>query len=93
MKIKKIELPIYGIVVKLQPDGSGSIESDLERARPDDCEGGSEEDTSYDLFNGAMDGIEALILAHAVAGVDIQTPAYINGVQTAVDVCDANLLG
>lgn len=91
---KKIELPIYGIVVTLSPDGkSGRIESELDRDRPDDCDGGSEEDTSYDLFNGAMDGIESVILAHAVAGIDIQAPAYVKGIQTAVDACEANLLG
>ena len=32
-----------------------------------------------------IDAIESLILAHAVAGIDITTPAYIEGIETAID--------
>jgi hypothetical protein len=31
------------------------------------------------------DAIESLILAHACAGVDISSPAYLEGVNTALD--------
>lgn len=41
-----------------------------------------EEDTA---FNKAIDGIEALILAHACAGVDIESEAYQSGVKTAIE--------
>jgi hypothetical protein len=35
--------------------------------------------------NGALDGLESLILAHACAGIDVTTPAYLEGIETAVD--------
>ena len=40
---------------------------------------------SSDLGN---DAIESMILAHAAAGVDIQSPAYIEGIETAADALD-----
>jgi hypothetical protein len=70
MRPKTIELPAFGIKIRLAPDGkSGTITSDLSNTggRPD-----------------ALDGIESLILAHAVAGVDVTADAYVGGVQTAV---------
>lgn len=37
----------------------------------------------------ALGGLESLILAHAVAGVNIEDPAYQEGVWTAVDaICN-----
>jgi hypothetical protein len=32
-----------------------------------------------------LDGMEALILAHASAGVDIEAAEYLKGIETAVD--------
>ena len=32
-----------------------------------------------------VDGIESMILAHAIAGIDIESPAYIEGIETAVE--------
>ena len=74
-------LPCFGITISLDRDpacgdpGCGKITSDLKtvttlKARP---------------FNNAIDGLEALILAHACAGIDVGSPAYIEGVETAVD--------
>ena len=36
-------------------------------------------------FDAAADAIEALVLAHAVAGVDVQSKAYLEGLETALD--------
>ena len=36
----------------------------------------------------AVDGIEALILAHACAGIDITTAAYKEGIAVAVNEID-----
>jgi hypothetical protein len=78
--MKEFNLP-YGIVV-LVKDGSGTITSvDLKTQYHD------KED---ELYNAAMDGIESLILAHACAGVDIESPEYIEGVKTAVEACANN---
>jgi hypothetical protein len=76
-----IKLPIFGIVVTLI-DGGGSITTtELQTEHHD------EED---ELYNAAMDGIESMILAHACAGIDITTPAYIIGIKDAVNACAHN---
>ena len=78
---RTIRLPCYGITVTLVREndedkpGSGSITSDLRAA-------GAASDRQ---FNAAIDGLESLILAHACAGVDVESPAYIEGVETAVE--------
>lgn len=75
--MKTIELPCFGIIVNAAPQ-VGSISSDLH------------EEGEYD-YNNAMDGIESMILAHACAGIDIETPAYIEGIETAVQSCADNI--
>jgi hypothetical protein len=78
---RTIRLPCYGITITLVREngadkpGSGAIASDL-RA------GQSAADRHY---NAAIDGLEALILAHACAGVDVEAPAYIEGIESAVE--------
>ncbi len=75
--MKTIRLPCFDIVVRLdQSDDSGTITSNLHEG-----DTGSEDDSEYDA---AIDGIESLILAHACAGVDIATWAYIEGIETAM---------
>jgi len=37
-----------------------------------------------------FDGIESMILAHAIAGVDIESPAYLEGIETAVEAVSNN---
>lgn len=44
-----------------------------------------------DRFNTAMDAIEALILAHACAGLDVRDPRYIDGIRTCLEACAAPL--
>ena len=41
--------------------------------------------------NFACHTIESIILAHAVAGVDVEDPAYLEGIETAVDAIANNL--
>lgn len=94
---KEITLNCYGIVITLNggKDGKydgGTIVSDLHDE--DILEktltyvDGEECILSYIDNLTAMlgiDAIESLILAHAVAGVDVTTPAYIEGIETAID--------
>lgn len=68
-KIRIIELPVFGIKIKITPGGHGTITSDL---------------SNTGKVADALDGIESLVLAHAVAGVDVTAPAYVGGVETAV---------
>jgi len=87
---KIIKLDCYGIVVNLVSgkNGSGwggSITSDLKH--PDDqCDDREEQE-----FNTAIDGLESLILAHACAGIDICSPAYLEGIETAVEAISNNV--
>jgi hypothetical protein len=80
-----INLPCFNIVIDLGPEDAdhsgayqgGKIASDLKGGNP--------------LFRAAMDAIESLILAHACAGVDVASPAYVEGIETAVESCMNNL--
>lgn len=85
---KTIKLPCYGIEVSLTVDGAGSISSissDL-HGEPDFIDPGDE---TFD-HNNMMHGIESMILGHAIAGIDIETPAYIEGIKSAVEGCANN---
>jgi hypothetical protein len=78
-----INLPCFGIAIDLGPEdpehpGSyqgGRITSDLKK----------QADTR--LGRAAMDAVEALVLAHACAGVDVASPAYLEGLETAIEAC------
>ena len=86
--MKRITLPCYGIVVDVG-DGCGNIQSELHET---DCDSDRDSlDHELSAYYGAMDGIESMIMAHAIAGVDIETPAYIEGIETAVQGCANNL--
>jgi hypothetical protein len=74
-----IETKCFGIVVTLSGDGGGKLTSDLKEGGPV-----TEDDSAYEA---AMDGIESMILAHAVAGIDITDPKYLEGIETAVESC------
>ena len=82
--MKCIELNCFGIIVEFDTEtGSGQIlTSDLH----EDCD-----DEGHELHDAAMDAIESIILAHACAGVDISSPAYVEGIETAVIACGNNL--
>jgi hypothetical protein len=81
-KIREIRLPCHGISIRLRRDnspdkpGSGFITSDLK---------GPGRTFNDRLYNAAIVGLESLILAHACSGVDVESPAYVEGIETAVD--------
>jgi hypothetical protein len=72
--MKTIGLPCYGMVIELDDAGGGTIASDLRYNTV-----GEEE------INICLDGIESLVLAHACAGIDVESLEYIEGIETAVD--------
>ena len=93
--MKTIKLPCYGIVVETDGEGGGSITSDLRETMifcndPNNLQEQEDERQSFENYNTAMDAIESVILGHARAGIDITTPAYIEGIESAVQVCDSN---
>ena len=77
-----IRLPCFGIEIRLvwengpENPGEGTITSDL-RDQGDAIE--------VRQYNAAIDSLESLILAHACAGVDVESPAYVEGLETAVE--------
>ena len=76
-----IELPCFGIVVNVTGDGCGTIASDLH----------DNENIADFEYEAALFALESLILAHACAGINIESPAYIKGIETAVDAIGNNL--
>ena len=79
MKSRIIELRCFGIKV-IENDGSGRIQSDLHTGSDD---GNSE-------YEAAINALESLILGHACAGIDIGSPAYVEGIETAVEAISNN---
>ena len=95
--MKIIKTGIYGIEVELDEltddeiaiEGEhkylrGWISSDLHE---DSLDTTKEEIKNCGKYNAMIDAIESIILAHAIAGIDITTPAYLEGIETAVDGC------
>ena len=79
-KTEKIDTNCYGIVVVLDlVNGGGTISSDL----ADEYEGIA--------LIAALHAIESMVLGHACAGVDIKSPAYIEGIEVAVEACENKL--
>jgi len=84
---KEIKLPIGGIVVTIDYDDenrpvSGDI-TDTELT----TENRDEED---ELYNMGMDTILSMVLAHAMAEVDITSAGYIEGLETAINAVENN---
>lgn len=77
---RTIETNCFGIVVTLEGKG-GTITSDLHELGD---EPGMDTDPRDVLYGAAIDGLEAMVLAQAVAGVDITDPAYLSGIESAV---------
>jgi len=82
--MRTIKLLSYDIVIKLHPTGDldsgrggGSINSSLKFDIP---KGKDEE-----LYNSAIDGILKTVLGHAIAGIDVESPQYLEGIESAVE--------
>ena len=81
-----IQLPVYGIIITLGPENpdfadtylGGTITSDLH-------------EKGESAFNSAIDGIESMILACACAGLDVESAAFLEAIETAVEAADNNV--
>jgi hypothetical protein len=80
--IRTIRLPAFGITIRLvrgdglQEPGSGTITSRLR---------GPGKTAAERCYRAAIDGLESLVLAHVCAGMDVQSPAYLEGIEGAVE--------
>lgn len=84
---KIISLPVGNILITITPDGGGgSIISDLHERVSDEID----DDESYTAYNSAIDGVESMILAHAIAGVDVESTEYLEGIESAFDAIGNN---
>jgi hypothetical protein len=81
--MKELHLGCYGIIISHnEGDKSGAaIVSEMK-----------EPETSEDnLFNSAVDALESIILAHFCAGIDVCSPAYLEGIETACQALGNNI--
>lgn len=83
-ELNTVEFGFFGIIISFYGDDikGASIETDL-HIDPN-CSG------DY-IYNAAMDGIEAMILAQFSAGVDYMCPFYQQGIKDAVQACADNI--
>jgi len=72
----------YGIIVKYYPgrNDEASIESNFSK--------GIDLNNTCAEYHSAITVFETMILQHAIAGVDIEGQAYINGVKFVADLLD-----
>lgn len=96
MATRVITLSCFGIEVTIETDEtntpvSGVITSELHEGFDEDEEVIPDAQYLADMNNAAIDGIESMILPHAMAEVDITTPAYIQGIETVVEAVANNL--
>tara|TARA_Y100000296_G_C5056276_1_gene197444 strand:+ start:91 stop:354 length:264 start_codon:yes stop_codon:yes gene_type:complete len=86
--MKTIKLPCYGILVNVREGGGGGISSELWEDITDEM--GDEDAEEAYIHNRKMDAIESFILACACAGIDIESPAFIEAIETTVQACANN---
>jgi len=88
--MKTIEVPVGGIIIGLGPPDPGTPGSFLggniiAGTLKEDYESG---DVALDrAFDDMMDALESILLAHACAGIDVTSPVYLEGLETAIDAC------
>lgn len=83
-ELNTVEFGFFGIKISFYGDDfkGASIVTDLHV---------SQSGESDHLYNAAIDGIEAMILAQFCAGVDYMCPAYQQGIKDAVQACADNI--
>jgi hypothetical protein len=84
----KIRFGGHCIDVQQYEEGGGSLTSTLK-----DKEAAADGDDDAIAYNTAIDGLEALVLAQACAGIDITTPEYLKALEVAVEAIYNNTAG
>ena len=91
----KYEIPEFGIIVEtfqVPETGStklhGVISSNLKKLLAGDDP--LPDDESGHEIVGMVDAIESLVLGHACAGLDISSPAYVEGLRSSLEAIANN---
>jgi hypothetical protein len=82
--MKTFLIPEFGITVQVVPGGSrstASISSELKEHMFGKDEPGPND---FEIL-GAIDAIESMVLAHACAGIDVASPAYVEGLRCSLE--------
>jgi hypothetical protein len=86
---KTISLPCFGIVILIDFDElNRPISGDIDSTGLKNEDNGREDEQ----YNAAIYGIEQLVLAHAMAEIDVTSPQYIQGLETVINLCMDNYL-
>jgi hypothetical protein len=81
--MKELHLGCYGIIISYNKSDKGGAEIVSDMKEPETSKG--------NLFNSAIDGLESLVLAHFCAGIDVSSPAYLEGVEGAYQAISNNV--
>jgi hypothetical protein len=57
----------------------------------EDCLDNNEQLKSQSKYNSACDAIEAMVLGHAIAGVNVEGAVYLEGLESAIDAVANNI--
>lgn len=74
---KIIKCPNFEITINLFGD-SGSLVSNI-------LEEGDRADPALESLIAAVDVVESMVLAHAIAGIPVESPAYVAGLEQAIN--------
>jgi hypothetical protein len=91
VECRTIVLPCFDMVVLLTEAKTGVVDHSLAGRITSNLHHGDPGGEDDSVSKAIIDGIESLILAHACAGVDIRAPAYIAGIETAVEAASNHL--
>ena len=87
-KERHIALPLYATVVTITGPDAGKISTDLEIEIHDWM--GNQQKEKAEAYNLKVRGIEAIILAHALCVLDIESKEYLIGYELAVESITPN---
>jgi hypothetical protein len=76
----RISFDDHHIEIVLDGAGGGTIHTNLK-----DLEAAEDGDDDAIEYNLGIDGLESLLLAHACAGVNVEDPKYLAGIEAAIE--------
>ena len=85
MNVKKvIKLPLENITITIYENGAGAVTSDI----PLDAGWGASQvdrETRQAILDAQRGILYSMLQAHATAGIDVESQAYLSGVRAALD--------